>query len=150
MRQLLLYHVMRGFALEEDLGDNLLGRTLTGSRLRINRQRVTTRDRDTEARSGTGPSSNSSTDRGNIVTASTTNTTSGPARRTITTVNGARLLSGPLLAENGALYRVTAVLAPPQADLLRALRADPRGRFTVLLQTLRLAGLYDKLQERQG
>ena len=136
---------MRGFTLEEDLGDNLLGRTLTGSRLRINQQRVTTRDGDTEARSGTGPSSNSGTNRGNIVT-----TGSAPVKRTITTVNGARLLSGPRLAENGAVYRVAAVLAPPRSDVLRALDADPRGRFTVLLETLRLAGLYDKLQERQG
>ena len=122
MLQLLLYHMMRGFTLEEDLRDKLLGRTLTGSRLMINQYHVTSTN----------------------ITSITSSTS------TVTTVNGARLLAGPQLAENGAVYWVSAVLAPPQPDLLSALRADPSGRFTVLLQTLQLAGLYGQLQEQEG
>ena len=122
--QLLLYHVMRGFTLEEDLRDDVLGRTLAGGRLRINQHRATS--------------------------TSTSSSTSSGRRLLVTTVNGARLASGPRLAENGALFSVSAVLAPPQPGVLAALNADPLGRFTVLLQTLRLAGLHDQLQHDEG
>ncbi|XP_043204756.1 uncharacterized protein LOC122371998 [Amphibalanus amphitrite] len=120
--KLLLYHVMRGFTLEEDLRDDVLGRTLAGGRLRINQHRV----------------------------ASTSTSSSSGRRRLVTTVDGARLVSGPRLAENGALFSVSAVLAPPQPGVLAALNADPLGRFTVLLQTLRLAGLHDQLQHDEA
>ena len=127
---------MRGFTLEEDLGDKLLGRTLTGDRLRID-QHITN--------NSTNITTNSSTSS----TRSTSNT-SRLGRRSVTTVNGARLLAGPRLAENGVVYWVSAVLTPPRSDVLAALRADPKGRFTVLLETLRLAGLYQQLEEHEG
>ena len=130
---------MRGFTLEEDLGDNLLGRTLTGDRLRID-QHITN--------NSTNITTNSSTNL--VANSSSITSTSRPGRQSVTTVNGARLLAGPRLAENGVVYWVSAVLTPPRSDVLAAIRADPKGRFTVLLETLRLAGFYQQLEEHEG
>ena len=69
-------------------------------------------------------------------------------RSNVTTVNGERLVRGDVAADNGLVHFIDGVLAPPPADLMKALQRDPRGRFTVLLEAVKLAGLQSLFTNR--
>ncbi|XP_043188985.1 bromodomain-containing protein 4-like [Amphibalanus amphitrite] len=112
--KLLQYHVLRGYALLEDMEHELLARTLEGSHLRINRY-------------------------------DTYDNVYGSAN--ITTANGERLVRAELAADNGLVHFIEGVLAPPPADLVRTLSRDPRGRFSVLIEAVKLAGLQELLAD---
>ncbi|XP_043241947.1 mediator of DNA damage checkpoint protein 1-like [Amphibalanus amphitrite] len=112
--KLLQYHVLRGYALLEDMEHELLARTLEGSHLRINRY-------------------------------DTYDNVYGSAN--VTTVNGERLVRAELAADNGLVHFIEGVLAPPPADLVRTLSRDPRGRFSVLIEAVKLAGLQEVLAD---
>ncbi|KAF0302677.1 Transforming growth factor-beta-induced protein ig-h3 [Amphibalanus amphitrite] len=115
--KLLQYHVLRGYALLEDMEHELLARTLEGSHLRINRY-------------------------------DTYDNVYGSA--TVTTANGERLVRAELAADNGLVHFIEGVLAPPPADLVRTLSRDPRGRFSVLIEAVKLAGLQEVLADTKG